>query len=80
MSITKGQVFRKDGPRDWMRVERVLIPEHPEYDGALPGVSVRRSDSGGRGWQKQGWFVPACTDQQFLDKMTGDCRYLESPK
>lgn len=76
MSLTKGQVFRKNGPCDWMRVERVLIPGHPEYDGALPGVSVRRSDSGGRGWKKRGWFVPAANDQDFIDHMHRNFRFL----
>ena len=35
-----GQVWRKQGPYDWQRIERILDPEYDEYDGGCPGCIV----------------------------------------
>lgn len=39
-----GQVWRKAGPADAIKIVRVMQPGHSEYDGGLPGISVRRSE------------------------------------
>ena len=38
--IEEGQVWRKEGPYGWLRVERIVAPNYPEYDGGLPGATI----------------------------------------
>jgi hypothetical protein len=40
-----------------MDIERVVMPGYPDYDGGLPGVSVK--------WGKKSWFVPARNAEEF---------------
>lgn len=39
--IKVGQVWRKQGPYGWLKIERILAPGHPDYDGGLPGCVAR---------------------------------------
>ncbi|MDH0609858.1 hypothetical protein N5D28_13325 [Stutzerimonas stutzeri] len=41
--LAVGQVWRKMGPIDALRIERVMLPGNPQYDGGAPGISVRRT-------------------------------------
>ena len=40
MEIQKGQVWRKLGPYDWLKVDMIRDPRYPEYDGGLIGCEV----------------------------------------
>ena len=40
MEIKVGQVWRKLGPYGWWKIERIVAPGYPRYDGGLPGVSI----------------------------------------
>ena len=39
--IKVGQVWRKQGPYGWCRIEKILDPRYPDYDGGLPGCVAR---------------------------------------
>lgn len=40
--IKEGQIWRKEGPVGWIKIERIQDPEYPcEYDGGCHGVVVR---------------------------------------
>jgi len=39
--IKEGQIWRKEGPYDWLRIERIIAPGYPNYDGGLAGVVVK---------------------------------------
>ena len=39
--IEVGQVWRKQGPYDWLKIERIQDPDYPEYDGGIAGCSAR---------------------------------------
>jgi len=38
--IKVGQVWRKQGPYGWLRIERILDPDYGEYDGGCHGCTV----------------------------------------
>ena len=38
--IKVDQVWRKEGPHDWLRVEKIIAPGHPDYDGGLAGATI----------------------------------------
>lgn len=38
--IEVGQVWRKEGPHGWIRIERILTPSHQNYDGGFPGATI----------------------------------------
>lgn len=65
-----GQVWRKCGPVDALRIERILLPGYPRYDGGAPGISVRQSTVGSSGiyWSKKTWFKLG-TFNQLMDWM-----------
>lgn len=76
MSICEGQIWRKDGPCDWVKIIKVLIPGHPQHDGGAPGCSVVFSNMNGN-WERRGWFILAKDDADFEARMKRDCRYLQ---
>lgn len=42
--LAVGQVWRKAGPSDAVKIERVMQPGQAEHDGEMPGISVRRTE------------------------------------
>ena len=86
--VVTGMVFRKDGPSDWWRVVRTQLPGDRQYDGGLPGVSVRvskatkllKDGSWGQSWSSP-VFVPAKSGDDFLRAAKGGYRRLvEAPR
>lgn len=71
-----GDVWRKDGPVSWARVEMRMWPGMPEYDGKLMGASVRLTNMKGK-WENLYCFCPASTPDDFADTMESAGRYLE---
>jgi len=71
--LAKGQVWRKCGPSDAIEVVRVMQPDHAEFDGGLPGISVRSSQIGNRAvmWRKDTWFMPG-TEHQLMKRLEED--------
>lgn len=66
--IEVGDIWRRCGPCEWVRVMEVHLPGYDNYDGALPGVSVNFTSSRGK-WLKRRWFI-ACKDEaQFVTEM-----------
>jgi len=41
MKIEVGQIWRKQGPYGWLKIERILAPGYPDYDGGLSGCVAR---------------------------------------
>lgn len=39
--LASGQVWRKTGPVDAIKIVRVMMPGHKEHDGAANGISVK---------------------------------------
>ncbi|HQA79239.1 MAG TPA: hypothetical protein PLV96_00405 [Methanoregulaceae archaeon] len=59
--IVKGQIWRKCGPLNAIKVKKVMLPGHEEYDGALTGISVVHSGMTRDGrvvWERKRWFIP----------------------
>lgn len=53
------QVWRKMGPVDALKIVRVMMPGHREYDGGASGISVRPTVLGKAGrvqWSSKTWF------------------------
>lgn len=71
--LAKGQVWRKCGPSDAIQVIRVMQPRHSEYDGGIPGISVRSSQIGNQAvtWSKNSWFMPG-TEEQLMKRLKDD--------
>ena len=78
MKLEVGQIWRKHGPADWLRIEQIQMDGHPDYDGGAPGVSVSVRTWKGR-WKNQRWFYLANTYKQFIQQMKDSFRYLEEP-
>ena len=72
--VMPGDVWRKSGPCDWVKVLRVQMPGVPGYDGGLPGCSVVFSNWKGN-WQRKSWFIPASDTANFEKQMTDDFRF-----
>lgn len=57
--LQKGQVWRKMGPVDALKIVRVMLHGHPDHDGGANGVSVRPTVVGRGGkvqWSSKSWF------------------------
>ena len=57
--LQAGQIWRKTGPVEALKIVRVMQPGYTEYDGGAPGISIcpTVSSAGGRiKWDKQTWF------------------------
>lgn len=71
--LEKGQVWRKCGPSDAIEIIRVMQPGHREFDGGLPGISVRSSEIGSHRvfWRKDTWFMPG-SEQQIMTRLRSE--------
>jgi hypothetical protein len=70
-----GQVWRKHGPQGWIKIVGFQLPDYPDYDGGMKGVSIiKRWPSGD--WAKGRWFHPAKDEDDFIKNMKDTCRYL----
>ena len=70
-----GDVWRKDGPCDWVKVKSRQWPGYPEYDGGLRGASVVLTNHKGN-WCRKRCFMPASTPDAFAVLMKDHCREL----
>ena len=72
-ALARGQVWRKCGPSDAIEVVRVMQPGRDEYDGGVPGISVRSTQIGKRAvtWRKGTWFMPG-TEKQLMERLEAD--------
>lgn len=70
--LSAGQVWRKSGPIGALKIEGLLYPGQPDYDGGLQGVSVVRSVAlcDRIVWGRRGGFLPGNEDLVL--------RYLEA--
>lgn len=76
MSTVKvGDVWRKMGPCDWVKVVRVQFPGVDGYDGGLPGCSIRLRTWRGT-WQRKTWFYPAKSAEDFERQMRESFRFM----
>lgn len=76
--IAIGDIWRKDGPCDWIKVVGITLPGFNEWDNGAPGVSVVMSGykrKGGWQWLAQGWFVLANSPDDFARRMIESGRY-----
>ncbi|WP_045861713.1 hypothetical protein [Teredinibacter purpureus] len=67
--LESGQVWRKTGPIDAIKIVRVMMPGHQEHDGGANGVSVRSTIIGKAGvnWARKTWFWMG-TESQILER------------
>lgn len=83
MNLEIGQIWRKHGPYDWLMITGFQLPDKPNYDGALAGVSVRHrvySNKTGKWYfKKAGMFIPASNEADFVNKMKSSFRFMEQP-
>jgi hypothetical protein len=68
-SAPKGEVWRKDGPCDWLRI----VDSSFDHDG-LNGVSVQFRNHRGN-WLKQRWFFPCDSYEEFCEAQRANSRY-----
>lgn len=56
-----GQIWRKCGPVDAIKIKSIILPEYPDYDGGLNGISVRfsrlPSNATSVSWAREGSFI-----------------------
>lgn len=71
--VKVGDVWRKEGPCDWIKVVRVCLPDCPGHDGGAPGCSVRLTNWRGN-WERKTWFYPAKDSAEFERLMSESFR------
>ena len=76
--LSAGQVWRKHGPCDWLRVNRIMLPNTEHDDGGLPGVSFDALARGGKRKKPMGWFVPGMTEAAIIRWLANSGRSVES--
>ena len=76
--LVEGQVWRKAGPYDWLRVTDIMLPGSPKDDGGLPGVSFDALGRNGRGKKDMGWFVPGRDQETIIDWLCNTGRFLQA--
>jgi hypothetical protein len=69
VELSVGQVWRTEGMFGWERVERVVLPGWPDFDGGMPGIVVRERSPRGR-WTQQTWFIPARSEEDAIRHLT----------
>jgi hypothetical protein len=72
--VMPGDVWRKNGPCDWVKVLRVQMNHNPKYDGGLPGCSVVFTNFKGN-WKRKSWFIAAQNTDDFERMMTEEFRF-----
>ena len=80
----EGEIWRKQGPMDWCRIDRNDTPEAEDYDGGLSGFAVsigKYSFKRGRVyWHSMTYFITATNYNDFVAQMKGEWRYLMQGK
>lgn len=76
VSLREGQVWRKAGPFDWLRVEKVMLPGTPGDDGGLPGVSFDTLGKHGKSKRGSSLFLPASKEADVLEWLASTGREL----
>ena len=72
--VMPGDIWRKNGPCDWVKVLRVQMPHDPNYDGGLRGCSVVSTNCKGN-WQRRSWFIAVNDTAAFERWMAEDFRF-----
>ena len=70
-----GDRWKRNGPVGDTRVQRVMLPGAPNYDGGAPGVSVRIRQFDGS-WKD--YFVLAASADDFAQRMSHQGKSLVS--
>jgi len=75
--IKAGQVWRKSGPCDALKIEKVMLRGTPDDDGGLPGIVCRFSRlARGRIVWGQTFFRAARTEADLLEDLKTEGRAL----
>jgi hypothetical protein len=72
-----GDVWRKHGPCDWVKIVSRQWDGFPEYDGALKGCSIVMTNLNGN-WKRQGVFWPCNDPDEFASDMKKHFRTLDT--
>ena len=76
----EGEIWRKQGPMDWCRINRNETPEATNYDGGAPGFAVSFGNFSFKRnrvyWHFMGYFVLAHDYGAFVAQMKAEQRYL----
>ena len=78
--LHEGEIWRKQGPFDWCRIDRNETPEATDYVGGLPGFAVSTGKFSFKRkrvyWCFLKWFVAASNYDAFVMQMEVEQRYL----
>lgn len=69
MEFKVGQVWRKLGPFDWIKITHIEDPKYPNYDGGLIGVGFLAYPPQLKGVQLRGgkgYFYPGLDWEEFV--------------
>ena len=80
MEFEVGQVWRKDGPYDWLSIEQILDPDYPNYDNGCIGVVVKSFPPQLKGIQLRGgkrYFVASNKNESWKDQITRNRHLLK---
>lgn len=60
VALRHGQIWRKCGPGDALRIKRIMMPGQADYDGGLQGISVipSRIKRNKVVWAEDSFFIP----------------------
>ena len=82
--LHEGEIWRKQGPMDWCRINRNETPEATDYDGKLPGFAVSFGKFSFKRkrvyWRPLNYFVAVDDYADFIMEMGYERRYLMQGK
>ena len=67
MDMKQGQIWRKRGPYDWLKIIQILDPDYHGYDGGKYGAICKYYPPQLKGMQCRGGKIYFVADEKLLD-------------
>lgn len=78
--LHEGEIWRKQGPMDWCRIDRDETPEAVDVDASLPGFVVSFGNYSFKQkrvyWRSLRYFIAVADYPAFVVEMEREKRYL----
>ena len=79
-----GEIWRRDGQMDWIRIIHNETEDNPDRDGGSKGIGVKVGNYSRKlrrvVWRRSGFFFPCTTYDDFVKWMHREYRYLENER
>ena len=80
IKLEEEQVWRKDGPYDWLKIVQIIDPNYPNYDGGIAGCRAIYYPPQLKGLQLRGgkiFFVSSVVGMSWEEQIKHNRHLLE---